>query len=127
MGKDKSWYWLCQNISPICPYCEKKQSLDDVYLSGGEEWNGQCESCEKHIRITAVVSTTYDTHGSCEKNGEMPHNLYRSEYDKVGPYTCQGCYMEFYDWQFPEGKYPQLKAGEFVLSTTPADKESADD
>lgn len=104
---------LCQNRCPVCPYCGEKYEVEDR-VSDGDVFEVECGSCEKHFDFSPVVQVSYSTVGSCERNGEMPHEL-QPGYLDVSPMHCRKCSREVYEWELPNGQYPSLKADEFVM------------
>ena len=118
MTKSKESYWLHQNNSAVCPYCEYKHEVE--YHSGdGEIGEIEC-MCGKFFEYETSISVSYSSNGDCEKNKQMPHQLHKPKYSEHAPFTCQNCYLEFYDWQLPGGQYQKLKEGEFVITADSA-------
>jgi len=102
------WY----QAYPTCPYCRTRQDRCEWNHSDDHLTKAQCEKCSKYFLCTTRATVRFDSIGDCEKNGDMPHQLMIESSQK---YTCQNCHLHLYDWQLPDGKYPRIKEGEYVI------------
>ncbi len=110
---------LWNNRIPICPYCMKEQSGDDL-PNQGDDVEQICESCEKKFYIQVNCTIEYATKGSCELNGEMPHTLKKS-WAESAPLTCTKCRGDVYDWELEGGKYQHYTKEQYVILEPPTE------
>lgn len=105
---------LWSNSEPVCPYCKAVQDISDDRPSDGDFRITECDNCEKKFCRSTIISVDYSTVGDCEANGELPHELVLTS-SHVQEFTCKKCRGTVYDWQFPNGRHPKLKEGEFII------------
>lgn len=105
---------LWGNRYPVCPYCKANQ---DEYYRNSEttDFDGECCNCGKKIIIGTRIEALYDTVGDCKLNNELPHELFLTWPEEIMQYKCKKCQREYYDWELPNGKYPKLSDGQFVI------------
>ncbi len=105
---------LHQNKKPVCPWCfHELQDLGyGIPDHDGETVALDCESCGKKYESMTVVDYSFTTSAiGCEKH--MLVLVWKNEHDER--YECKLCLAEFYNWEFPDGRYPRLKTGEYEI------------
>lgn len=102
------------NSKPKCPWCNHEvEEADELELAQDESTEIECDGCQKFYEITAHWSIDYSTVAvGCEKHKLKAEYFYDKE---LHQYSCTECKSEFYEWQLPNGRYPSLKEGEFII------------